>query len=63
MQASTHNDESWTDARAKAKLPEIIERAQSAPQTIIRNGSQASSWSRPKSGRGRSHARVHLQNF
>ncbi|OHV80234.1 type II toxin-antitoxin system Phd/YefM family antitoxin [Rhizobium sp. LCM 4573] len=38
MQPSTHSDESWTVASAKAKLSEVIERAQSAPQTITRNG-------------------------
>ena len=33
-----HDDKSWTVAGAKAKLSEVIERAQSAPQTITRNG-------------------------
>ncbi len=28
----------WTVAAAKAKLSEVIERAQAAPQTITRNG-------------------------
>ncbi|MBM2715230.1 type II toxin-antitoxin system prevent-host-death family antitoxin [Mesorhizobium caraganae] len=28
----------WTVARAKARLSEVIERAQAAPQTITRNG-------------------------
>ncbi|WP_064695122.1 type II toxin-antitoxin system Phd/YefM family antitoxin [Rhizobium aegyptiacum] len=38
MQSSRQGDESWTVASAKAKLSEVIERAQSAPQTITRNG-------------------------
>lgn len=38
MQASTHDDRNWTVAGAKAKLSEVIERAQLAPQTITRNG-------------------------
>lgn len=33
-----HQDERWTVANAKARLSEVIERAQSAPQTITRNG-------------------------
>ncbi|OWV89189.1 prevent-host-death protein [Rhizobium sp. R635] len=38
MQPSPQVDESWTVASAKAKLSEVIERAQSTPQTITRNG-------------------------
>src|SRR5690606_29955389 len=38
MQPSTDDDQSWTVASAKAKLSEVIDRAQSAPQTITRNG-------------------------
>jgi prevent-host-death family protein len=38
MQPSRQDNESWTVASAKAKLSEVIERAQSAPQTITRNG-------------------------
>jgi len=38
MHASAHEDISWTVAGAKAKLSEVMERAQSAPQTITRNG-------------------------
>ncbi|MDR9803860.1 type II toxin-antitoxin system prevent-host-death family antitoxin [Rhizobium hidalgonense] len=38
MRPSRRGDESWTVASAKAKLSEVIERAQSAPQTITRNG-------------------------
>lgn len=33
----TH-DETWTVAHAKARLSEVIERAQTEPQTITRNG-------------------------
>jgi prevent-host-death family protein len=38
MQSSLQDDKSWTVASAKAKLSEVIERAQSVPQTITRNG-------------------------
>jgi prevent-host-death family protein len=38
MQPSVQDDKSWTVAGAKARLSEVIERAQSAPQTITRNG-------------------------
>ncbi|CDN57117.1 Prevent-host-death family protein (plasmid) [Neorhizobium galegae bv. officinalis bv. officinalis str. HAMBI 1141] len=38
MRPSAHDDRIWTVAGAKAKLSEVIERAQSAPQTITRNG-------------------------
>ncbi|MCA0050361.1 type II toxin-antitoxin system Phd/YefM family antitoxin [Mesorhizobium sp. B283B1A] len=31
-------DTNWTVAGAKARLSEVIERAQSSPQTITRNG-------------------------
>ncbi|WP_245428989.1 type II toxin-antitoxin system Phd/YefM family antitoxin [Mesorhizobium sp. WSM3860] len=31
-------DASWTVAGAKARLSEVIDRAQSSPQTITRNG-------------------------
>ncbi|RWM97880.1 MAG: type II toxin-antitoxin system Phd/YefM family antitoxin [Mesorhizobium sp.] len=31
-------DTSWTVAGAKARLSEVIDRAQSSPQTITRNG-------------------------
>lgn len=33
-----HAGEAWTVANAKARLSEVIERAQSEPQTITRNG-------------------------
>ena len=38
MKTSAHDDMSWTVAGAKAKLSEVMERAQFAPQTITRNG-------------------------
>ncbi|MBP1862208.1 type II toxin-antitoxin system Phd/YefM family antitoxin [Rhizobium herbae] len=38
MQPSVRDEKSWTVAGAKAKLSEVIERAQSEPQTITRNG-------------------------
>ena len=38
MQTSLQDERSWTVAGAKAKLSEVIERAQSTPQTITRNG-------------------------
>jgi prevent-host-death family protein len=38
MRPSAHDDRIWTVAGAKAKLSEVIERAQSVPQTITRNG-------------------------
>ena len=33
-----HVDDRWTVANAKARLSEVIERAQNEPQTITRNG-------------------------
>ncbi|MGV0817555.1 type II toxin-antitoxin system Phd/YefM family antitoxin [Martelella sp. AMO21009] len=38
MQPVSHEEKNWTVAKAKAKLSEVIERAQSTPQTITRNG-------------------------
>lgn len=38
MLTAPDGDEKWTVARAKARLSEVIERAQSVPQTITRNG-------------------------
>lgn len=58
MQASTHEDMSWTVAGAKAKLSEVMERAQLAPQTITRNGKpsvvvvSAEEWQRKTGRRG-----------
>jgi len=58
MQSSPHDDKSWTVANAKAKLSEVIERAQSAPQTITRNGKpsvvvvSAEEWQKKTSRKG-----------
>ncbi|MBB4278496.1 type II toxin-antitoxin system Phd/YefM family antitoxin [Rhizobium mongolense] len=58
MQPSTHDDKSWTVAGAKAKLSEVIERAQSVPQTITRNGKpsvvvvSAEEWQRKTARKG-----------
>lgn len=38
MLSAPRKDANWTVAGAKARLSEVIERAQSAPQTITRNG-------------------------
>ena len=39
MSSSAHEaSDAWTVAKAKARLSEVIERAQNAPQTITRNG-------------------------
>ena len=38
MLSAPREDTNWTVAGAKARLSEVIERAQSAPQTITRNG-------------------------
>jgi prevent-host-death family protein len=58
MQPSIQDDKSWTVASAKAKLSEVIERAQSAPQTITRNGKpsvvvvSAEEWQRKTARKG-----------
>lgn len=58
MRLSTHDDKSWTVAGAKAKLSEVIERAQSMPQTITRNGKpsvvvvSAEEWQRKTARKG-----------
>lgn len=58
MQASTHDDMNWTVAGAKAKLSEVMERAQFAPQTITRNGKpsvvvvSAEEWQKKTTRRG-----------
>ena len=58
MQASGRDDTSWTVAGAKAKLSEVIERAQSIPQTITRNGKpsvvvvSAEEWQRKTARKG-----------
>lgn len=38
MRASEGGEMSWTVASAKAKLSEVMDRAQLAPQTITRDG-------------------------
>jgi prevent-host-death family protein len=38
MMAAPKVDTNWTVAGAKARLSEVIERAQSSPQTITKNG-------------------------
>ena len=38
MSSSPSHDRNWTVAGAKARLSELIERAQSEPQTITRHG-------------------------
>lgn len=38
MLPAPKEDAKWTVAGAKARLSEVIERAQSSPQTITRNG-------------------------
>ena len=51
-------DTSWSVARAKARLSEVIDRAQSAPQTITRNGKpsvvvvSAEEWQRKTARKG-----------
>ena len=58
MQSSPNDNESWTVASAKAKLSEVIERAQSTPQTITRNGKpsvvvvSADEWQRKTARKG-----------
>ncbi|TPP04621.1 type II toxin-antitoxin system Phd/YefM family antitoxin [Rhizobium glycinendophyticum] len=38
MAASRKEDANWTVANAKARLSEVMEKAQLAPQTITKNG-------------------------
>jgi prevent-host-death family protein len=38
MQSAPKGEANWTVAGAKARLSEVIDRAQSSPQTITRNG-------------------------
>jgi len=58
MQLSPHDERSWTVANAKAKLSEVIDRAQSTPQTITRNGKpsvvvvSADEWQRKTARKG-----------
>jgi prevent-host-death family protein len=58
MLSAPKEDTNWTVAGAKARLSEIIERAQSAPQTITRNGKpsavvvSAEEWQRKTARKG-----------
>lgn len=58
MQPSSQNEKSWTVAGAKAKLSEVIDRAQATPQTITRNGKpsvvvvSAEEWQRKTARKG-----------
>ncbi len=58
MRASEGAEMSWTVASAKAKLSEVMDRAQLAPQTITRNGKpsvvvvSAGEWQRKITRRG-----------
>jgi prevent-host-death family protein len=58
MRPSAHDDRIWTVAGANAKLSEVIERAQSVPQTITRNGKpsvvvvSAEEWQRKTARKG-----------
>ena len=38
QKAPAHSSDSWTVADAKARLSEVIERAQTDPQVITRHG-------------------------
>ncbi len=58
MPLSSHDEPNWTVATAKAKFSEVIERAQSVPQTITRNGKpsvvvvSAEEWQRKTTRKG-----------
>ena len=58
MLSAPKEDTNWTAAGAKARLSEVIERAQSAPQTITRNGKpsvvvvSAEEWQRKTARKG-----------
>ena len=58
MLSAPREDTNWTVAGAKARLSEVIERAQSAPQTITRNGKpsvvvvSAEEWQRKTARKG-----------
>lgn len=58
MKTPAPNREDWTVASAKAKLSEVIERAQTEPQTITRNGKpsvvvvSAEEWQRKTARKG-----------
>ncbi len=58
MRSEPKDDKNWTVAGAKARLSEVIERAQSSPQTITRNGKpsvvvvSAEEWQRKTARKG-----------
>ena len=58
MQSVSKDDTNWTVASAKARLSQVIERAQSSPQTITRNGKpsvvvvSAEEWERKTARKG-----------
>lgn len=58
MLPASEENANWSVARAKARLSEVIERAQSAPQTITRNGKpsvvvvSAEEWQRKTARKG-----------
>lgn len=58
MLPAPKEDAKWTVAGAKARLSEVIERAQSSPQTITRNGKpsvvvvSAEEWQRKTARKG-----------
>jgi prevent-host-death family protein len=58
MRPAPKDDTNWTVAGAKARLSEVIERAQSSPQTITRNGKpsvvvvSAEEWQRKTARKG-----------
>lgn len=58
MLSASKDDTNWTVASAKARLSQVIERAQSSPQTITRNGKpsvvvvSAEEWERKTARKG-----------
>lgn len=58
MLPTPEENANWTVARAKARLSEVIERAQASPQTITRNGKpsvvvvSAAEWQRKTERKG-----------
>jgi len=58
MLSASKDDTNWTVASAKARLSQVIERAQSSPQTITRNGKpsvvvvSAEEWERKTTRKG-----------
>ena len=58
MLPAPEKDTNWTVASAKARLSQVIERAQSSPQTITRNGKpsvvvvSAEEWERKTARKG-----------